>query len=76
MGFPAGTTGKEPACQCRRCRAHGFNPLVRKIPWRKTWQPILVFLSGEFHGQRSLVGYSPCGLKELDMTEASQYAHT
>ena len=71
MGFPGGTTGKEPACQCRRCRRHGFNPLVRKIPWRKTWQPMPVFLSGGFLGQRSLVGYRPCGLKKLDMTEAS-----
>ena len=39
-----------------------------KIPWRE-WQPTPVFLPGEFHGQRSLVGYSPWGLKESDMTE-------
>ena len=32
---------------------------VRKIPWRRKWQPASVFLPGEFHGQRSLVGYSP-----------------
>ena len=43
--------------------------LVRKIPWRREWQPTPVFLPGEFHGQRSLVGYSPWGHKELDMTE-------
>ena len=40
----------------RRC---GFNPWVKKILWRRKWQPIPVFLPGEFHGQRSLVGYSP-----------------
>ena len=47
----------------------GFDPWVRKIPWRREWQPTLVFLPGEFHEQKSLVGYSPCGLKELDTTE-------
>ena len=42
-----------------------------KILWRKEWQPTLVsaFLPGEFHGQRSLVGYSPWGGKESDTTE-------
>ena len=38
---------------------HGFNPWVRKIRWRRAWQPIPVFLSVESHGQRSLAGYSP-----------------
>ena len=46
-----------------------FDPWVRKIPWRRTWQPIPVFLPGESHGQRSLEGYSPWGRKESDMTE-------
>ena len=36
-----------------------FSPWVRKIPWRRKWQLIPVFLPGESHGQRSLVGYSP-----------------
>jgi len=36
-----------------------FNPWAGEIPWRRKWQPIPVFLPGEFHGQRSLVGYSP-----------------
>ena len=35
-----------------------FDPWVRKIPWRRAWQPIPVFLPGESHAQRSLVGYS------------------
>ena len=46
-----------------------FNPWVGKIPWRRKWQPTPVFLPGEFHGQRSLVGYSPWGHKELDTTQ-------
>ena len=58
-GFPGGTCGKEPACQSKRCKRCGFNPWIRKIPWKRAWQPILVFLPGESHGQRSLVGYGP-----------------
>ena len=46
-----------------------FDPWVRKIPWRRAWQPTLVFLPGESHGQRSPVGYGPWGHNELDMTE-------
>ena len=42
--------------------------LVRKIPWRRKWQPTAVFLPGEFHGERSLAGYSSWGHKELDMS--------
>ena len=45
------------------------NPWVGKIPWRREWLPAPVFLPGEFYGQRNLVGYSPWGHKELDMTE-------
>ena len=48
-------SGKESACQCRR---HVFNPWVGTFSWRRKWQPTPVFLPGEFHGQRSLVGYS------------------
>ena len=44
-------------------------PWIGKIPWRRTQQPTPVFLPGESHRQRSLVGYSPWGCKELDMTE-------
>jgi len=42
--------------------------LVEKIPWRRKWQPTPV--PGESHGQKSLVGYSPCGCKELDICSA------
>ena len=48
IGFPGGASGKEPASQCRRRQRPGFNPWVRKIPWRRAWQPTLVFLPGEF----------------------------
>ena len=42
---------------------------VGKIPWRSEQLPTPVFWPGEFHGQRSLAGYSPWGRKELDTTE-------
>ena len=64
QNFPGSVNGKEPACQCRR---HRFDPWIRKIPWRRKWQSTPVFLPGESHGQRGLVG--PWGLKELDTTE-------
>ena len=47
----------------------GFDSWVRKIPWRRKWQLTPVFLPGEFHGERSLAGYSPWGHKKLDATE-------
>ena len=46
-----------------------FDPWVKKIPWRRAWQPTPVFLSGESHRQRSLAGYSPWGHKDWDMTK-------
>ena len=65
-----GVSGKELACQCRRHKRWGFDPWVRKIPSRRAWQPNLVFLPGEFHGQKSLaVGVSLWGRKESDTTE-------
>ena len=54
---------------CRRCRRHGFDSWVAKIPWRRKWQPTPIFLPGKSHGWRSLVGYSPWGHRESDMTE-------
>jgi len=47
----------------------GFDFWVRKIPWRREWLPAPVFLPGESHGLRRLVGYSPWGCKELEKTE-------
>ena len=59
--LPRWCNGKECTCQCRRRRTHRFDPWVRKIPWRRKWQLILVHLPEKLHGQRSLVGYSPWG---------------
>ena len=53
-------------------KGRGFGPGVRMIPWSRKWQPIPVLLPGKFHGQRSLVGYSPWGGKESDTTELAQ----
>ena len=62
-GFPGGSVVKNPP-QYRTHRRHGFNPWVGKIPWRREWQPIAVFLTGESHGLKSLEGYCPWGHKE------------
>ena len=67
--------GKESACQCRKCRRCVFDPQVRKIPYSRKWQPALVFLLGKCHGQRSLVGYSQWGCKELDVTGDWEQMH-
>ena len=66
QGLPCWLSSEESFCQCRRL---GFNSWVRKIPWRRIWQPTPVFLPGESHGQRRLSGYSPWGHKESDMTQ-------
>ena len=58
-----------------QCRRPGIDPWVGKIPWRREWQPTLVFLPGEFHGQRSLMGYSPWSHKELNTTEQLTHTH-
>ena len=58
-----GTSGKEATCDTGDIMRHGFDPWAGKIPWRKTWQPTPLFLSGKSHGQRSLAGYSPWGRK-------------
>jgi len=55
----------------RRLKRCGFCPWVSKIPWRRAWQPTPVFLPGESHGERSLVGYGLESHKELDTTEAT-----
>ena len=70
-GFLGGTSGIESACQWSglRCR---FDPRVGEIPWRRAWEPTLVFLLG----QRSLVGDSPWGRKELDMSDGLTFSFT
>ena len=75
LGFPGGASGKESACQCRRCKRRGFHLWVEKILWRGQWQPTPVFLPGKFHGQiwRTTVQ----GVAESDTTEhAGAHTHT
>ena len=67
--FPGGANGKESTCQGRRCKRLRYDPWVRKIPWRRKWQPTPVFLPGKFYGQRSLAGYSLWDHKKPDTTE-------
>ena len=69
-GFPSGSVVKNLPAMLERQRL-GFNPWVRKIPWR--WDQPTPVLLGESHWQRSLVGYGPWGHKELDMTEATEH---
>ena len=57
--------------QCRRLR---FNPWVGAIPWRRPWQPTLVFLPGKSHGHRSLAGYRTWGCKESDTTKGLTFS--
>ena len=64
-GSPGGTDGKDLLAM-QQTRS---DPWVRKIPWRREWQFTPVFLPGESHGQRGLVGFSPCGCRESSMIE-------
>ena len=70
LGFPDDTSGKKKKIHLpMQGERDGFPPWVRKIPWRREWQPTPVFLPGKSHGLRSLAGYSLWGHKELDTTE-------
>ena len=66
LGFPGGLDGKESACNVGDL---GSIPGSGRSSGKGKGYPLPVFLPGEFHGQRSLAGYSPWGCKELDMTE-------
>ena len=74
-GFPGGSSDKESACQCRRCKRRGFSSWVRKIPWRRTWRPTLVFLSGEPCGRATVLGVtkSRTRLKRLGMYTPTRF---
>ena len=60
---------KNPPANAGDIRDVGLIPGWGRFPWMKKWQPTPVFWPEKFHGQRSLAGYSPWGLRELDMTE-------
>ena len=67
MGLPGGLVGKESACNAGD---PGSIPGLGRFPGKGNgWLPMPIFLPEEFHGQRSLVGYSPWGHKESDTTE-------
>ena len=66
LGFPVGSEVKASASNTGDL---GLIPGLGRSPGERKWQPILVFLPGESHGQKNLVGYSPRGRKESDMTE-------
>ena len=55
-GFIGGVYGKQYICQYRRHKRCMFNRWVMKIPWRKAWQPTLLFLPGKSHGQKLVAG--------------------
>ena len=59
MGFSGDASGKEPVCQRRRHKRCGFDCWVRKIPWRRAWQPLQFYCLETPHEQRSLAGYNP-----------------
>ena len=69
-GFPGGSEVKASACNAGDL---GLIPGLGRFPWRRKWHPTPVFLPGESHGQRSLVGYSPRGRKESDTTEGLHF---
>ena len=62
---------KNPLASKGEVKSRRFDPWVRKIPWRRKWQPTSVFLPEESHGQRSVAGYSPGGRTESYMTEVT-----
>ena len=66
LGLPWGSDSKESACNAGD---PGSIPESVRFVWRSKWLPTPAFLPGKSHGQRSLVGYSPCGHKESDTTE-------
>ena len=68
-GFPGGAGGKESTCQCWKHKKYGLDPWFRKIPWRRRWQPVPVFFTRKFHGQRSWAGLQSMGRRESDTTE-------
>ena len=71
-GLSQWLSGKESACQCRR---HKFDPWVRKIPWRRKWQPTPVFLPGKSHRQRSLAGYTVHGVTRFRHNLVTEQLH-
>ena len=74
LGLPWWLCGKQATCQSKRC---GYALWVRKIPWRRKWQPTPAFLSGKSHGRRSVASYNPWSPKRAgyDLETEQQYSH-
>ena len=66
LGFPGGASGKEPTCQCKKYKRHGFDPWVSKIPWRRVWQPTPVVLPEESPGTEEPGGLQYIGLQRVE----------
>ena len=71
--FPGSSEVKASACNVGDL---GSIPGLGRFPWRRKWQPTPVFLPGESHGWRTMVGYSPRGHKESDTTERLHFTFT
>ena len=72
--FPGSSSGKEPACQCRRLK-RGLIPGLGRYPGGGHGNPLQYSCLENPHGQRSLADYCSLGPKESDMTEATDYTH-
>ena len=77
LGFPGGARGKEPSCQCRRCKSCRFDPWVGKIPWRRAWQPASVFFPGESPWTEEPGGLQSIGLQRVghDWSDLARSMH-
>ena len=74
-----GAVVKDPPASAREARQLGLIPESGRSPWSRKWQPTPIYLLQKFHGQSSLVGFSPRGQKELNATEhmhVNARAHT
>ena len=75
LDFPDGSAGVESTCSVGDTGDPGWITGSGRSPGGRKWQPPPVFLPEKYHGQRSLVGYSPWGHRELDMTEQLSAGH-
>ena len=73
--LPECLSGQESACNAGDAGNIGSIPGLERSPGKKAWKPTPVFLPGESHWQRSLVGYRPEGRKHSDTTEATEHTH-
>ena len=79
--LPGGISGKQPSCQCRRCKRHRFDPWVQKMPWRKKWQPFSIILAwriprAEEHGGVQSMGSQRVGHNWSNLVHTHTHTHT